>query len=510
MRIHKVIVVCVLGFYVSLNAMEQVCQFVPVMNGASIENGPIVALCVAKQSQVFSKMLDDVSSEMQTISFVLPDCDERAVKLFATYLIDLHDTEEKKSPEAQTAFVSRIASLSQEEKICLCNIAEFAIVPSLSGKVYDELIKSPVDQGLLSHLNPDIRKKIASFFIMQNGGDATLLKAYSEKLRTKECVLEREDWLLRPFIDKKQICYFDDTTNTIVGVIKSGASIKALYITKLHPLQRWSTTLALLSKKIIGCEEVVIEVPENFFDRVVFFAMNADETRFFCTFASNIHRESFFVDIAQKAVAVVQNNDESVKQFLDEAKSDTLFSLSRTSQSIIAGYALCNHMTKNVWNFDYKIFSQSETLLHNKQQIIRVDKLDLSKTILVNCVDDVMNRFVKYISSGQLPFVVHTITSNPVGRVALNDQEYEEYENVPEGCRHMIDSVYVVTKDTMLSRGIGIVRHVHRIVFPYIQSGAVWCAHVAWAAIIPIVLSVLIPRISSKEFSDVLEVVSKI
>lgn len=494
--------------------MEQVCQFVPVMNGASIENGPIVALCVAKQSQVFSKMLDDVPSEMQTISFVLPDCDKRAVELFADYLTDLYATEEKKSPEAQTAFVSRIASLSQEEKICLCNIAEFAIVPSLSGKVYDELIKSPVDQVLLSHLNPDIRKKIASVFIVQSGGDATLLKAYSEKLRTKECVLEREGWLLKPFIDKKQICYFNDSTNTIVGVIKSGKNIKALYITKLHPLQRWSTTLALLSKKIIGCEEVVIEVPDIFFDSVVFFAMNADETRFFCTFASNIHTKSFFVDIAQKAVAVVQSNDESVKQFLDEAKSDTLFSLSRTSQSIIAGYALCNHMTKNVWNFDYKIFSQSETLLHNKQQIIRVEKedykRDLSKTILVNCVDDVMNRFVKYISSGQFPFVVDTITSNPVGRVALNDQEYEEYENVPEECRYMIDSVYVVTKDTMLSRGIGIVRHVHRIVFPYIQSGAVWCAHVAWAAIIPIVLSVLIPRISSKEFSDVLEVVSKI
>ncbi len=250
--------------------MKQDCRFVPVMNGASIENGPIVALCVAKQSQVFSKMLNDVSLELPTIPFVLPDCDERAVKLFADYLTDLHDTEEKQSPEAQAAFVSRIASLSQEQKICLCNIAEYAIVPALSDKVYNELIKSPVDQSLLSHLNPDIKKKITSLFIAQNKGDTTLLKAYSEKLRTKEHVLEREGWLLKRFIGKKQICYFNDTTNTIVGVIKSGEHIKALYVTKLHPLQRWSTTLAFLSKKIIGCEEVVIEVPEKFFGSVVF------------------------------------------------------------------------------------------------------------------------------------------------------------------------------------------------------------------------------------------------
>ncbi len=162
----------------------------------------------------------------------------------------------------------------------------------------------------------------------------------------------------------------------------------------------------------------------------------------------------------------------------------------------------------------YKAFSQSETLLHNTQQIIRVEKedykRDLSKTTLINCVDDVMKRFATYIASNQLPLVVNTITSNPVGSVALNDEEYEEYENVPEECRYMIDSVYVVTKNTMLSRGIGIVRRVHRIVFPYIQSGAVWCAHVAWAAIIPIVLSVLTPRISSKKFSDTLQALSKI
>ncbi len=82
--------------------------------------------------------------------------------------------------------------------------------------------------------------------------------------------------------------------------------------------------------------------------------MNADETRFFCTL-SGIQKRSFFVDIAQKAVTAAQDDDVSVKQFLDEAKSDTLFSLSRTSQSTFTGYALCNHMTNNVWNFDYSM-----------------------------------------------------------------------------------------------------------------------------------------------------------